>query len=226
MASLTKPLIADQIRKKVESGEFQLDMPFAELLPQLRVHLLNRKTTLRQLLQHQGGFDRTLRDPLFATEPPDCSQAAADVAFRSPEVQPGTRIIYSNAGYCLLGRVLLAHPAGVPQDVRSVLSAPLGAAGGWRTTLPVAYSTYQRLLPVRDLPSAVKLEDGSYYAFGWRRDPVSQVWMHFGRLPGMLSIAVTDGSRRLVLAYFAGDPIDDAQSARIAARSMWACMPA
>lgn len=224
MASLTKPLVAEQIRKKIASGEFDLETPFAKLLPGMRVHALNRRTTLRQLLQHQGGFDRSAGDPLFATNKPDCAMAAADIAFRPPEVEPGTRVLYSNAGYCLLGRILLAHPSGMPAGFREVVSSPLGAAGGWHTTLPAAYAAYQRLLPVHDLPSSVRMADGSYYAYAWRHDPHSEIWTHFGRLPGMLSIAVTDGDARLLLAYFDGDPKDDSHSAAVAGRAMWACV--
>ncbi|MBK0025557.1 beta-lactamase family protein [Stenotrophomonas sp. S48] len=224
MASLTKPLVADQVRKAIARGDFQLSTPFADLLPRLRIQSSNQKTTVRQLLQHQGGFDRSGGDPLFANDPPSCALAAADVAFRPPEVQPGNAVMYSNAGYCLLGQVLLEKPQHLSPEFRAILSSPLGAAGGWRATLPAAYATYQALLPVRDLPSTLHLEDGSHYAYGWRWDPALRVWMHFGRLPGMLSLAVTDGSDRLLLAYFDGDPVSDTHSAALAAKAMWPCM--
>ena len=74
---------------------------------------------VRHLLQHSGGFDRKRSgDVVFmpgAVEaakrqggalPPDCPTVMRDALERTLDFPPGTRIAYSNIGYCMLGRVV------------------------------------------------------------------------------------------------------------------------
>ncbi len=227
MASLTKLLIADEVRRRVERGDYSLDAPIASILHQNGLNSKAGALTLRQLIQHQGGLDRLTQDPLFAGGDPDCSFAASLVLRRAPEWAAGEKVIYSNAGYCVLGEVLKLDSVGLPPGVRSVLHSPLGAAGGWRSSLADAYVSLAGLLPLHPLPSAVTLPDGSYYAYAWRHWSKSGYpeWSHFGRLRGILLITATDGKSRLLVAYFRGDPDDvDAVSER-AMQDMWACVP-
>ncbi|HEY3148936.1 MAG TPA: serine hydrolase domain-containing protein, partial [Dongiaceae bacterium] len=73
--------------------------------------------TLRQLLQHTGGWDRDKSfDPMFrprviaraAGEPPPAGpHAVIRYMLGQPlDFDPGTRYAYSNFGYCVLGRVI------------------------------------------------------------------------------------------------------------------------
>lgn len=227
MASLTKPLIAEEIRLRVERGQFSLDTSLAALVKDHRVDAETGAVTLRQLIQHQAGFDRAASDPLFAGGEPDCEFAAGVVLGRNPEFPPGERIIYSNAGYCVLGELLKFDSTPLPPHVDAAVRSPLGAAGGWRSSLSDAYAVFQQMLPLHSMPTEISLPDGSYYAYAWRHwsKPRYPEWSHFGRLPGALAIAATDGSDRLLVAYFKGDPKDVDATAESVMKKMWACMP-
>lgn len=223
MASLTKPLVAQKIKNQLDAGNIRLEQPIAELLPEGPAEAVEG-VTIRRLLQHQAGYDRTLRDPLFTAAGPDCRGAARDVLGRMPERNPGESVIYSNAGYCVLGEVLLRH--GWASDLEPVLREPLGAAGGWSGSVVTLHAQLRRELPLRDLSSSHELPDGSYYAYGWRHWPQrlsGPQWTHYGRLPGVVSMAGTDGVHRMLVAHFSGDPIDYEQVAASYLAASWQC---
>ncbi len=227
MASLTKPLVAGEVRRRVDRGELRLEQPVGALLPGVAFVPETASITVRQLLQHRAGFDRSFRDPLFASTPPNCHAAARDVLQRRPELGVGQQVLYSNAGYCVLGDILLSTPSGLPADLRLALDAPLGAAGGWTGTLHQLHRALSRTLPLVDLPADVVLPDGSHYAYGWRRWPAAvegPSWSHFGRLPGMVSLALSDGRGTLLVAHFLGDPQDVDATSLAASHALWRCM--
>ena len=76
-----------------------------------------RDITIRQLLQHTGGWDRDKSfDPMFrseriasATNTPPPATAVNVIRYmlsRELDFDPGTRYAYSNYGYCVLGRLI------------------------------------------------------------------------------------------------------------------------
>jgi CubicO group peptidase (beta-lactamase class C family) len=94
--------------------------------------------TVRQLLQHTGGWDRDKSfDPMFrpkhiAEATGTRSPAVPDAVIRymlgqSLDFDPGQRYAYSNFGYCVLGRIIEAI-SGKPyeQFVREQVLAPAG----------------------------------------------------------------------------------------------------
>jgi CubicO group peptidase (beta-lactamase class C family) len=227
MASLTKPLVAAEVRRRVQAGSLDLEQPIRDLLPGAALSPKTASITLRQLLQHQAGFDRGAGDPLFAYDPPSCSRAAREVMARPPERTVGQQVLYSNAGYCILGEILLKNPSGVDPTMIRALQSPLGAAGGWRGSLRQLHAALYATLPLSELPAEPALPDGSHYAYAWRSWPKSfegPRWSHFGRLPGVLSLAVSDGKGSLLVAHFTGDPADVDGAGAAAAASLWSCM--
>ncbi|MFO0954640.1 MAG: serine hydrolase domain-containing protein [Isosphaeraceae bacterium] len=97
-----------------------------------------RRITVRELLQHRGGFDRGRSgDPMFrsvavarefGSEPP----AGTGLIIRSMlgrplDLDPGERDAYSNFGYCVLGRAI-ENASGEPYEkaVRRLVLGPLG----------------------------------------------------------------------------------------------------
>lgn len=229
VASLTKPLVAAEIRRRIEHGELALDQPIGKLLRLFRFTPETSAITVKQLLQHRAGFDRSGYDPLFASDPASCRAATADVLARPPERGTGEQTLYSNAGYCVLGEILLTKPSGIAPDLVRALNSPLGAAGGWRGSLRSLHLALSSSMPFADLEAEPGLPDGSYYAFAWRRWSASgngPRWTHFGRLPGMLSLAVSDGRGSLLLAHFQGDPKDVDAASLAASGSLWRCMGA
>ncbi|MCX8155355.1 MAG: beta-lactamase family protein [Verrucomicrobiae bacterium] len=143
LASLSKPITALAILRLAQAGRLSLDEPaferlgLAPLPGKTRDPRLER-ITIRQLLQHTGGWDRDQSgDPMFMSEtiakacrvpsPPGPRDIIRYMLGRPLDFDPGTRYAYSNFGYCVLGRIIEAvtrHPyeAWVRRDVL----APLG----------------------------------------------------------------------------------------------------
>jgi N-acyl-D-amino-acid deacylase len=112
------------VLKLVEEGKLDLDTKVFELLkiaPARRsgAKLDARLTTItvRQLLQHTGGWDRNKSfDPMFrpgsiakavGSAPPADAEAVIRYMLGQPlDFDPGARHAYSNFGYCVLGRVI------------------------------------------------------------------------------------------------------------------------
>ncbi|MBL8816597.1 MAG: DUF1343 domain-containing protein [Planctomyces sp.] len=103
LASLTKPIsTATSIMTLVEQGKIELDQPVVKYLPDFGANG-KESITIRQLLTHQAGLipDNALDDYLMG----------ADEAFRrinelKPTSEPGTKFIYSDVGFLVLGRIV------------------------------------------------------------------------------------------------------------------------
>ena len=122
IASISKPITAVAVLKLVEQGKLKLDdraFDFLSLkpLPNAKPDPRLRTITIRQCLQHTGGWDRDKSyDPMF--RPKLIAAAAGEDAPAGPsavirymlgqplDFDPGTRFAYSNFGYCVLGRVI------------------------------------------------------------------------------------------------------------------------
>ena len=124
IASISKPFTAVATLQLVEQGKLRLDTPVFGMLPH-KPHLAKGasvdprlgQVTIAHLLRHQGGWDRKETiDPLFHAieiasvlgKPPPATQ---DDVIRfmmgwQLDFDPGERYVYSNLGYCLLGRVI------------------------------------------------------------------------------------------------------------------------
>jgi N-acyl-D-amino-acid deacylase len=126
IASVSKPITAVAVLKLVEQGRLQLDMRALELLApgadtlQPEPGKLDerwKRITVRQLLQHTGGWDRDRSfDPMFRSRqiatalgipsPPGPRDIIRYMQGQSLDFDPGTRYAYSNFGYCILGRII------------------------------------------------------------------------------------------------------------------------
>jgi CubicO group peptidase (beta-lactamase class C family) len=98
LASLTKPIVALAVMVAAEEGSIDLDAPVAAHLPAYAADA-KRAITPRHLLAHASGLP----------EVGPRGVAALDVELVCP---PGTRRIYSNEGYAVLG-ALLAQTTGM-----------------------------------------------------------------------------------------------------------------
>ncbi|MDB5095058.1 MAG: beta-lactamase, partial [Candidatus Eremiobacteraeota bacterium] len=144
IASNSKPVTAVGVMLLVERGRVKLDDRAFDVLSDLsppssaRVDPRLRTITIRQLLEHSAGFDSTKTDPQF-----DALRVAADALGRPTPAthvdiirymmgqplafDPGTKYLYSNLGYNILGRVI-ERVSGSPYEAfcqREVL-APAG----------------------------------------------------------------------------------------------------
>lgn len=148
IASLSKPITAVAVLKLVQEKKLNLDARAFDIVrlppvledgstPDARLG----RITVRQLLQHTGGWDREKSfDPMFRakliaqkTDTPPPAGAAAVVRYmlgQSLDFDPGSRYAYSNFGYCVLGRVI-EQISGQPYEkfVRERILAPIGIEG-------------------------------------------------------------------------------------------------
>jgi CubicO group peptidase (beta-lactamase class C family) len=149
LGSLAKPLTAVAVVRLAEEGRFGLDDPVVPILGDLgprsasitdpRVH----RITIRHLLQHTAGFDRSASgDAVFhphasaaaarqgTATPATCATVLRDNLERKLDFDPGARYAYSNLGYCMLGRVIERTTGlGYDEYVRRHVLAPSGADG-------------------------------------------------------------------------------------------------
>lgn len=123
IASVSKTITAVAVLKLVEEGKLDLEAKAFGLLDNLKP--VSGKTvdpriyniTIRQLLQHSGGWDVNKSfDPMFyptkaALEVGAAQPATSETIIRymlgQPlDFDPGTQFAYSNFGYCVLGRII------------------------------------------------------------------------------------------------------------------------
>lgn len=144
IASLSKPVTAMAIVKLAEDGKIQLDDPVLKHIGQKPFdgEIMDSrwgKITLKHLLHHTAGFDRSKSfDPMFrsiifaehAKSPPP---ATTDVIIRNMlgkplDFDPGAKYVYSNFGYCVLGRVIeKVTGEAYEAAVKRLVLMPLGA---------------------------------------------------------------------------------------------------
>ncbi len=143
IASISKPVTAVAVMRLVEQGRLQLDDCVAERMDQFlpegaEPDVRWNRITVRQCLQHTGGWDRGKSfDPIarpwdiaeaLGIEPPVApSHIVRYMLGRPLDFDPGERYAYSNFGYLVLGRIVEAV-TGEPYEahVRKAVLAPLG----------------------------------------------------------------------------------------------------
>lgn len=143
LASISKPITAVAVMQLVQQGKFGLDdrvfdvLPAKDWLPEKHDERL-RLITVKQLLQHSGGWDREkgiepilkvreiaeyLNKPLPA-KPADVIRYTLSLPL---DFDPGTRYAYYNVDYLILGR-LIEHASGQNYEayVKQHVLAPIG----------------------------------------------------------------------------------------------------
>lgn len=179
LASVSKTFTALAILKLAEEGKLRLDdsafallrypKPPAGVLPEVRLD----KVTVRHLLNHTGGWDREKSgDPinwsfqvsraLGVAMPITEEQLIRYMVGVRLDFDPGTRAVYSNVGYIILGQVIAAV-SGMPyeQYVRTAVHKPMGIASARLHDRDGRYFTGEarrynagllRALPAFDMP--------------------------------------------------------------------------
>ena len=147
IASLSKPITAVAVLKLVEDGHLNLDDRVFDILDQFEppggtiADPRIREVTVRQLLQHSGGWDRERSfDPMFrlgqierelgVAKPVSCADVIRFMLIRPLDFDPGTDYRYSNFGYCILGRVIEAKTGhSYEAYVKNAVLNPVGITG-------------------------------------------------------------------------------------------------
>jgi N-acyl-D-amino-acid deacylase len=145
IASISKPITAVGILKLVEQGKLKLDdraFDYIDLKPIVFIgkepDVRLKQITLRQLLQHTGGWDRDKSyDPMFRSRiictaagvpgPAGPNEVIRYMLGQPLDFHPGARYAYSNFGYCVLGRVIeKVTGQRYEQFMRGKILAPIG----------------------------------------------------------------------------------------------------
>ncbi|UJR82842.1 serine hydrolase [Sandaracinus amylolyticus] len=109
LASLTKPIAtATSIALLAERGVLSFDDPASRFVTEL-----DPRITIRHLLDHTSGLPAA--DPLAQYEGETREQSIARIASLRPEHAPGSRLLYSDLGFVLLGEIV-TRASGVPLD--------------------------------------------------------------------------------------------------------------
>lgn len=126
LASLTKPIAtATCVMILAEQGKLRLQDRVARHLPEFGQNG-KEEVTVSQLLTHQGGLmpDNSLRD--YADGP---QKAWQRILALKPSVAPGTKFVYSDVGYLVLGEVVRrVSGRNLHEFSRENLFRPLGMA--------------------------------------------------------------------------------------------------
>jgi N-acyl-D-amino-acid deacylase len=194
LASLSKPITALAILLLIEQGKLKLDDCWFDLLRHItpprgaRVDPRLKKITILQLLNHTGGWDRGRSGDPASFSVPVARQLGVPLPVSAEQLisfmmgvpldfDPGTRAVYSNMGYIILGQVVekvsgqsyedyvrknVLEPAGVRKA--AARSSPKYLAGEARCYL----AGNPTPLPHLDLPM-IKA------AGGWSASPVDVV---------------------------------------------------
>jgi len=154
MASITKPVTGAAVMTLVDAGKVGLDDPVQKHLPEFKAH---PAFTVRQVLTHTAGLPtnppsrkRDGRGPGGAVDDSWLSQSLPDIvrAIAQAELafKPGERVMYSNAGSFVLGR-LIEVVSGKPfaAYVREKVLDPLGMKD---STFAPAASDAARVSPI------------------------------------------------------------------------------
>ena len=131
LASLTKPLAtATSLMILVEQGKVRVSDPVAEYLPAFAAKGKD-KVTLEQLLLHTSGL---IADNAVADYKDGRDKAIARICDLEPAQAPGSKFVYSDLNYILLGEIV-EKVSGKPLDdfAKTNIYTPLGmTATGYR----------------------------------------------------------------------------------------------
>jgi N-acyl-D-amino-acid deacylase len=121
VGSVSKFVTALAILHLRDQGQIDLDQTFLSILTDFQVAAGGdarlRDITIRMLLQHSGGWEKDLPEDftnqpfvvagaLGTPTPPTCRDVIRYAMTQPLQFTPGTKIAYSNVGFCILGQVV------------------------------------------------------------------------------------------------------------------------
>jgi N-acyl-D-amino-acid deacylase len=241
IASVSKSITKAAVLKLIREGKLSLDTKVFEYLgieppggkaDDERIY----KITVKNLLEHRGGWDRAQAseaDPMFQMpriradlkldRPPTPRDVVRWMMGRPLQFEPGEREVYSNFGYCVLGRVIeKASSKTYEQYVTEDILRPAGA-----TTVRISRDRAadrdgrEVWYPVSDGEFSTEVMDAhgglastaadlcrfmrAYWISGEPRGAgQKQNWLFFGSLPGTTAMAMQRPSGVDIAVLLAG----------------------
>ena len=186
LGSCTKAMTATLLARHVDRGRLSWNDTVAERMPDLLdgMHAQARAITVADLLRHRAGQprgpSRALWNELFRFEGSDRdarTAVAAELLQRAPTTAPGTRYLYSNAGYMIVGAIaeriderpwseqmraelfdpLAMRSAGFgPPGRRDAVEEPWGHRPGPRGPVPVFHDNPSSLGPAGTVHASLR----------------------------------------------------------------------
>jgi CubicO group peptidase (beta-lactamase class C family) len=168
LGSITKNFTATAIEQLLERGRIHsLDDRANQYLRRFQIPgPLGEQVTIRNLLDHRGGFDESVYD-LVTRRAVQVPITGAEILTRLPRIirRPGEISVYSNAGYGVLG-ALIEDVSGVTyaQFIKTNVLEPLGMASSF-----IRYSPGEPLATPGNVAADGKvtpiLQDWAYHPF-------------------------------------------------------------
>jgi CubicO group peptidase (beta-lactamase class C family) len=199
IGSITKTFTAVLLADMVCRGEVQYDDPVARYLPDsVRVpERSGRRITLRHLVAHRSGLARGVRDQDVRDRAIPWAETVARLYTHLPTdslaFAPGTRFLYSNVGYALLGHVL-ERRGGQPYEdlIRSRLVGPLRLDDTGARLTPTQQARVAQGYDVRGEPrhAGYPLFVGAAALHSSARDLARFIQAQLGLLPTQLDSAL------------------------------------
>jgi CubicO group peptidase (beta-lactamase class C family) len=152
LGSITKQFTAALILQLVEQGKIKLDGKVTDYLPEYRKDT-GGKVTIHNLLSHTSGIPSYTSLPGFfqnvSRNPYSVDEFIKKYASGDLEFEPGTKFVYDNSGYFLLGAII-EKVTGKPyeQAVNENIFVPLGMKNSgydrWGTIINKRATGYSR----------------------------------------------------------------------------------
>ncbi len=102
ISSITKMYTAVMIFQLIEEGKLKPSDKLDKFFPQIPNAT---KITIQQILSHRSGIPNVVPDG-SGMQPRTEEERVAEIAKLQPDFEPGTRHLYSNSGYVLLGYIV------------------------------------------------------------------------------------------------------------------------
>lgn len=142
VGSITKQFTSAVVMQLVEERKLSVDASLASVLPYYRKDT-GAKVTVHHLLTHTSGIPSYTGLPTFMRDvsrnPYGVREFIEKFCDGDLEFEPGTRFVYNNSGYFLLGAII-EEVTGKPYEevVRDRIFAPLGMTGsGYDLSRPI-----------------------------------------------------------------------------------------
>jgi len=183
LGSITKQFTATLILQLVEQGKIKLDGKLIDYLPEYRKDT-GAKVTIHNLLSHTSGIPSYTSLPGFfqnvSRNPYTVDEFIKKYASGDLEFEPGTKFVYDNSGYFLLGAIV-EKVTGKPyeQVLKENIFDPLGMKNTgydhWGTILNKRATGYSR--SPRGFQTASYLDMSIPYAAGSLYSTVEDLYL-------------------------------------------------